>query len=111
MTEETEPTARNGSRREFAQKIVVAGAAAVFGVAAPRAASAETSTAGEVESRFQRIVQKYGDRLSEEQKTRLRKILTYNDKMMEPIRNFPLENGQPTVSVLKFHLDPESRKR
>lgn len=111
MAKETEPAARNGSRREFAQKIVVTGAAAVFGVAAPPAVLAETSPAGEVESRFQRIVQKYGDRLSEEQETRLRKILAYNEKMMQPIRDFPLENGQPTASVLKFYPDAKSGKQ
>ena len=111
MTRKTEPSAGNGSRREFAQKIVVAGAAAVFRISDPPAVAADTSTDDEVESRFQRILQKYGDRLSNEQKTRLRKIIASNEKMMEPIRNFPLENGQPTASVLKFSPDPESRKQ
>jgi len=111
MTKKIELSAGNGSRREFAQKIVAAGAAAVFGISDPSAVAANTSTHDEVESRFQRILQKYGDRLSNEQKTRLRKIIAYNEKMMEPIRNFPLENGQPTASVLKFYPDPESRKQ
>jgi hypothetical protein len=111
MTKKTEPSAGNGSRREFAQKIVVAGAAAVFGISDPPMVATDTSTRDEAASHFQRILQKYGDRLSNEQETRLRKILAYNEKMMEAIRNFPLENGQPTASVLKFYPDPESRKQ
>jgi hypothetical protein len=111
MDQDDEAAASNSSRRRFAQKIVLAGAAAVFGSTSPSAtAASEAAEAGEVESRFRRIVQKYGERLSDEQKTRLRKILSYNQKMMEPIRNFPLENGDPTALVLKFYRDPEPRK-
>jgi hypothetical protein len=111
MIRGNETSTSDFSRRRFAQKIVLASAAAVLD-ATPSSATAATGAAeaNEVESRFQRIVQKYGDRLSDEQKTRLRKILAYNEKMMEPIRNFPLENGQPTASVLKFYRDPETRK-
>jgi hypothetical protein len=111
MPPKNETSPSKTSRRQFARKIVVAGtAAALASLPASAAPAPDPSDAGEVESRYQRILQKYGDRLSDEQKARLRKILAYNQKMMEPIRNFPLENGQPTASVLKFYPDSNSRK-
>jgi hypothetical protein len=100
---------RKSGRREFARQIAAAGAAVVIG--GTSAPAAEISDAGEIESRHQRIIQKYGDRLTPEQKSRLRKILVFNEKMMEPIRNFPLENGQPTASALKFYPELDARKK
>jgi hypothetical protein len=111
MPPKNESNPSKTSRRQFARKIVVAGtgaALASFPASAAAPAIDPPEEAG-VESRYQRILQQYGDRLSEEQKARLRKILAYNQKMMEPIRNFPLENGQPTASVLKFYPDSNSR--
>ncbi|HEX4486866.1 MAG TPA: hypothetical protein VH088_11395 [Terriglobales bacterium] len=101
--------AGKSGRRQFAKQVAVAGAAVVFGAVSAPARTSETGS--EVDSRHQRILQQYGDRLSPEQKLRLRKILAYNQKMMEPIRNFPIENGQPTASVLKFYPDAGSRTK
>ena len=55
----------------------------------------------DVEAKLANIVRKYGERLSEEQRKHLRKILAYNETMLAPIRAFTLENGDPPVTVLK----------
>ena len=59
------------------------------------------SSSQEVDAKLANIVRKYGSRLSEEQRGHLRKILAYNQKMLESIRAFPLQNGDPPASVLK----------
>lgn len=56
----------------------------------------------DVEAKLANIVRKYGERLSEEQRKHLRKILAYNETMLAPIRAFTLENGDPPVTVLKL---------
>jgi hypothetical protein len=56
----------------------------------------------DVEAKHANIILKYGDRLSEEQRKHLRKILSYNETMLAPIRAFELQNGDPPVTVLKL---------
>jgi hypothetical protein len=53
----------------------------------------------EVEDRLDNIVRKYGNRLQH-----LRRILTYNERMLASIRTFSLQNGDPPASVLKLPL-------
>lgn len=111
---------RGLSRRKFGQSAALAGVAAVLGVAStptpaaqsPTAKSAENDAAesAEVEARYQRVLRQYGKRLSEEEKKRIRKILAYNEKMFEPIRSFPLENGQAPATTLKLYPDPMARR-
>jgi len=56
----------------------------------------------DVEAKLANIIRKYGERLSEEQRKHLRKILAYNETMLAPVRAFALQNGDPPVSVLKL---------
>jgi hypothetical protein len=56
----------------------------------------------DVEAKLANIVRKYGERLSEEQRKHLRKILAYNETMLAPIRAFELQNGDPPVTVLRL---------
>jgi hypothetical protein len=56
----------------------------------------------DVEAKLANIIRKYGERLSEEQRKHLRKILAYNETMLAPIRAFALQNGDPPVTVLKL---------
>jgi hypothetical protein len=56
----------------------------------------------EVDAKLASIVRKYGSRLSDEQREHLRRILSYNEKMLAAVRVFPLQNGDPPASVLKF---------
>jgi hypothetical protein len=56
----------------------------------------------DVEAKLANIIRKYGERLSEEQRKHLRKILAYNETMLASIRAFTLQNGDPPVTVLKL---------
>jgi len=56
----------------------------------------------DVEAKLANIIRKYGERLSEEQRKHLRRILAYNETMLAPVRAFALQNGDPPVSVLKL---------
>ena len=58
----------------------------------------------EVDARLANVIRKYGNRLSEQQRLHLRRILTYNERMLVSIRTFPLQNGDPPASVLKISL-------
>jgi hypothetical protein len=60
--------------------------------------------AQEVEARLANVLRRYGNRLSEEQRQHLRRILTYNERMLVSIRTFPLQNGDAPASVLKISL-------
>jgi hypothetical protein len=112
------------SRREFGLDAAVA-AAAALSLSPPSLLTARrdpdnispTIVAGEqetaavkltpeqsrdVEAKLANIIRKYGERLSEEQRTHLRKILAYNETMLAPVRAFALQNGDPPVTVLKL---------
>jgi len=71
--------------------------AANFGLTAEQVRGAEAKLAS--------AKRDFGDRLSDEQSQRLRRILLYNEKMMASIRAFHLENGDPPASVLKYFED------
>jgi hypothetical protein len=92
------------SRRKF-------GAAALLGSAVPTIVAAPQQQAGEalsaadsaeVEARYNNAIRQYGDRLSDEQRQRMRRILTTNERMMAHIREFPLDNGDTPATVLKL---------
>jgi hypothetical protein len=55
-----------------------------------------------VEAKLANIIRKYGERLSEEQRKHLRRILAYDETMLAPIRAFALQNGDPPITVLKL---------
>ncbi len=56
----------------------------------------------EVEARLANIIRKYGDRLSDEQRQHLRRILSYNETMLVPVRAFPLKNSDTPATILKL---------
>ena len=111
------------SRREFG--LDAAAAAAAFSLSSPSLLTArrdldnisptiptgeqETATpkltpeqSRDVEAKLANIIRKYGERLSEEQRKHLRRILAYSETMLAPIRAFALQNGDPPVTVLKL---------
>jgi hypothetical protein len=55
-----------------------------------------------VEARYNNTIRQYGDRLNEEQRQRIRRVLTTNERMMSHIREFPLDNGDTPATVLKI---------
>ena len=56
----------------------------------------------EVEARYNEAMRKYGSRLTDAQKQRIRGILATNERMMHSIREFPLANGDTPASTLKL---------
>jgi hypothetical protein len=117
------------SRREFGLDAAVgaaAAAAAALAISPPSLSNArrvppnispaipmgEQETAGakptltpeqsrDVEAKLANIIRKYGERLSEEQRKHLRRILANNETMLAPVRAFALQNGDPPVTVLR----------
>lgn len=59
----------------------------------------------EVESRYQNVIRVWGDRLSSEQRERVRRVLVANSRMMQPMRAFQLQNGDPPAEVLRVTTD------
>jgi hypothetical protein len=106
------------TRRQFGKQAAFASLSAALAVTpaagqadAASSSNKETNASHDIEARYQQVIRRYGDRLSEEQRKRVRKILAYNQKLLAPIRSFPLENGQPAATVLKFYEDAEATPR
>jgi hypothetical protein len=62
----------------------------------------------EVESRYQNVIRRWGERLSNEQRQRVRRVLVKNTRMMQPMRAFQLENGDPPAEILRVTNDTVS---
>ena len=58
-----------------------------------------------MDAKLANAIRQFGDRLSDEQRQRLRRILSYNEKMLASIRAFRLENSDPPATVLKYFKD------
>lgn len=107
------------SRRDFARRAAIAAAtaAAVPGkiLAAPAAGGsgsgakqekkAAVESQAEIESKIQAIFRQYGDRLSDEQKTDIRRLVREGQKPLEAMRAFPLGNADQPGNVLKLYPD------
>jgi hypothetical protein len=63
----------------------------------------------EVDAWFNEAVRRYGDRLSDEQRNRMRRILAQNQRLLAPIRDFPMNNGDAPATTLKL-LEDTSRR-
>src|SRR5690349_12802659 len=59
----------------------------------------------EVESRYQNVIRIWGDRLSDEQRERVHRVLVKNARMIQPMRAFQLENGDPPAEALRISND------
>ena len=60
------------------------------------------SDQAEVDVKFANIIRKYGDRLSEEQRTRVRGVLARHQRMLARVRAFPLENSDSPATGLRL---------
>jgi hypothetical protein len=104
-------------RRTFGRSVVAAAAAAALPAQTTRPtvpspspqpadqASAQGLSAGEtaeIEERYAQAIRKYGDRLSDDQKQRIRRVLTQNERMLSRIREYSVENGDTPATVLKL---------
>jgi len=118
------PDSRRGkrfSRREFSQQAAITAAAVLsaapalaagsdFGGQADASFKLSPDQGQEVEAKLGNIVRKYGDRLTQEQRQHLRRILTYNERMLAAVRAFPLQNGDSPASVLKVSRAEEGKR-
>ena len=62
----------------------------------------------EVDARFNETMRRYGDRLSEEQRRHIRRILVQNQRVLAPIRDFALANGDEPATTLKIRVEKSS---
>ena len=110
------------SRREFARSTALAAAAAALVPAttlsqsddkrppAPGASQQQGAdlsdlspqARAEIDAKVENVIRRWGDRLSDDQKTRARTIITRHVRMLETVRKFPLHNGDSPASVLKL---------
>jgi|SRR5581483_5999259 len=113
------------SRRRFGKKAFTAALASVGPLRGSSPAATPTSRAAqqpdtldlspaesqEVDARFNETIRHYGDRLSEEQRTRIRRVLIQNQRMLGPIREFTLDNGDTSALSLKLVMEPSAQPR
>lgn len=116
------------SRREFARRAALgaAGVAAVSaGVISPPPAQAvaaaippaeDTSklspaARAEAEDKTNAIFRKYGDRLSEEQKKDVRRMMLEGQEPLELLRAYPLADSDEPATVLRLRRKPAAATR
>ena len=63
----------------------------------------------EADAKIQAILRKYGDRLSNEQKTDIRRLVTEGQKPLETLRAYKLGNSDQPGTVLRLYPDPSER--
>ena len=70
-----------------------------------RAAMAKLSPQGraEVEAKIANIFRKYGERLSEEQKADIRRIMAETQEGLDKMRAFPLQNGDQPADAFRAY--------
>ncbi len=72
-------------------------------------AKLSTKAQAEVEMKVSEIFRKYGDRLSDEQKADIRKIMAETQEGLEKMRAFPLENGDQPADAFRAYRREEKR--
>jgi hypothetical protein len=114
MAKATRPTKLSLSRREFTRGVAIAAATAVVpkpSLADERARdSSDAQTASsqaaqltpDAEAQVQVILTRYGKRLSDAQKTDLRRLVAQAQKASATLRSFPLENSEEPAMI--FHI-------
>jgi len=113
------------SRREFARRVALT---TVTAAALPAALLEEARAAipalqeaakppaltpagqGEVDSRIQAILGRYGDRLSEAQKADVRRLVTGLQPQLEKLRAFAIANEDAPATVLKPIVEREKKR-
>jgi hypothetical protein len=60
-----------------------------------------------VDAKYANVIRKYGDRLSDAQKTRAREILVRHQRMLMRVRDFALENGDAPATSLRLYPEKQ----
>jgi hypothetical protein len=96
------------SRRGLGRRAALSAAALALGLpldAAPQPQGQtplEPADQAEVDAKFANVVRKYGDRLSDDQKTRVRGVLGRHQRMLARVRAFPIENSDAPATGLRL---------
>lgn len=111
MAEHTKSGARI-SRREFSRVAAVTAATAALPIASKAAAELQAAEMLEstravqlppaAEAQYSAVLAKYGTRLSDEQKTELKRLITQAQKTSDALRAFPLDNSNEPAMI--FHI-------
>ncbi len=91
------------SRRSLAKQI--AAAALLPAAAAPQGrgqAPLPTAEQNDVDAQFASVIRKWGDRLSEEQRARIRAAMVRHRRMLMRVREFPIENSDSPALGLRL---------
>lgn len=103
------------SRRSFSRGIAVATAAAVVpksnAAAVPQAADGKTALPPEAEAQYQAIIAKYSNRLSDEQKADVRRLIAQAQKASATLRSYPLDNSDEPAMVFQIYRSDRDKKR
>jgi hypothetical protein len=113
------------SRREFARRAAMVSAAASLAPAnllnaeppvslpqaqqAPNAPKLSPQSQAEVDSRIQTILAQYGSRLSDAQKSDIRRLATEAQPPLDRLRAYPTENGDGPALYLKPLMEREKK--
>ena len=114
------------SRREFAQRAALLSATSFVSPAAMLdlpsdivgdyqvdAGGPKLSPEGQAEAnaRYQQVLSLYGDRLNDEQKTRVKKLCAELQQALDHIRSYELQNGNAPALYLKPLYEREKRQQ
>ncbi|HZS47568.1 MAG TPA: hypothetical protein VFC63_21025 [Blastocatellia bacterium] len=112
------PDKKSGlSRREFARNaaLLAVAAAAPIELSAKSFTSVQAQTPpaapqlnAESEAQYQAIIQKYGSKLSDDQKADIKRILAAGQKSTETLRAFPLDNADEPANIFRV-TEPKKR--
>jgi hypothetical protein len=122
------PEPQSISRRQFARKAALVAAASISApallpgsepiarpAAQPNASPQEQKApplkgltpeqTADVDAKLANILRKYGSRFDDDQKKHLRRILAQQQRLLAPVREFAVKNGDPPASVLRLNFD------
>jgi hypothetical protein len=128
MREEPVKDAKKLTRRDFARAAAAAATAAlapgaealtrnVVGANGTRVLNpagqdeAATARQGEIDARAADVLRRYGDRLSAEQKTEVRRLAGDLQKSLDKLRSYPIGNEDQPATVLRLVPDVTEVRR
>jgi hypothetical protein len=94
------------SRRGLARRAVLAVALGAAEKAAPQPQGQtplDAADQAEVDAKFANVARVYGDRLTDEQKTRVRGVLGRHQRMLARVRAFPISNSDAPATGLRLY--------
>ena len=111
------------SRREFNRIVTLGGTGALL----PASAAAEMEKAAtdpegsaempaeeeglsaaeqsEVKAKYEAVLRKWGTRLSDDERKRVRQVIVSHQRLLQPVRAFVVENSDAPAPVLRFVTD------